>query len=401
MRLLIISNLFPPEIVGGYEILCEQVVKELLARRYDVSVLTSGEGKSDLRDGISIHRNLRLTAPMSDRAPESRYASAVRRTAAHNYRETRKTIQEAAPDIIFIWSQLRMTPAATRAAYDSGCPFALTFNDEHPAGFLPPKSPLKRMFWSISRIAYPNSDWRSIPLDHTTCISKTLKRNLIASGLPIESSKVIFQGVPLDAFPARESVGGIGSPVRIFYAGQLHPYKGVHTVIYALANLINDGYDVQLDIAGAGPDDYVRTLNDYAQNKKVSDRVSFLGKLPQDKLAAEYRAHDLFVFPSIWEEPFGLTHLEAMASGLPVVCSDRGGPAEFIRDGENGLKFPAEDDRALSDALAKLIQDENLRQRIALGGMNTARNDFSMRRYVDDLENWLIGILRNVREDVA
>ena len=88
------------------------------------------------------------------------------------------------------------------------------------------------------------------------------------------------------------------------------------------------------------------------------------------------------VFPSIWSEPFGLTHLEAMASGVPVVSTANGGQGEFLRDGVNALVFEPEDAEGLACRLASLIVDDSLRRRIALGGRRLVEREFTLTRYV-------------------
>ena len=121
----------------------------------------------------------------------------------------------------------------------------------------------------------------------------------------------------------------------------------------------------------------------------VGAPVRFLGRVPHTEIAALYRSHDVFVFPSIWREPFGLTHLEAMASGTPVVSTTEGGPGEFLVDGENSLTFPKEDSESLADALARFAADPVLALRIARNARAMVEARFSLDRYVVDIEAFL------------
>ena len=108
-----------------------------------------------------------------------------------------------------------------------------------------------------------------------------------------------------------------------------------------------------------------------------------------------YREHDIFAFTSTWREPFGLTHLEAMASGTPVVSTTVGGQAEFLRDGENALTVAPGNPRALAEALGRLIRDDELRQRIAQEGRRTVETEFTLSRYVGELDSWLAEVRRS------
>jgi glycosyltransferase involved in cell wall biosynthesis len=116
---------------------------------------------------------------------------------------------------------------------------------------------------------------------------------------------------------------------------------------------------------------------------------AFLGRVPREELPAVYRAHDVLAFPSTWREPFGLTHLEAMASGLPVVSTLAGGQREFLVPGENCLAFETEDAAGLADALDRLRVDLSLGPRLAEAGMRLVRDRFTLARYVDDLERFV------------
>jgi glycosyltransferase involved in cell wall biosynthesis len=102
-----------------------------------------------------------------------------------------------------------------------------------------------------------------------------------------------------------------------------------------------------------------------------------------------YRTHDVLAFTSTWKEPFGLTHLEAMASGTPVVSTTVGGQGEFLRDGENALTVPAGDSGALADSLERIVRDDALRRRLAFQGRKTVEQRFTLSRYVDELDAWL------------
>ena len=100
LRLLIISNLYPPEILGGYEILCEQVCLDLAGRGHQIHVLTTGEDGSQ----SEVDRRLRLYLPFSEPARKDRFRSLL--THWSNYHRTREVIKAVQPDIIFCWSQL-------------------------------------------------------------------------------------------------------------------------------------------------------------------------------------------------------------------------------------------------------------------------------------------------------
>ena len=389
MKILILSNLYPPYVLGGYEILCEQVVKHLEQRGHTIHILTTDHESAVGNDHIE--RTLKVYIPFSQKADFNR---AARITAnRHNEAVTQETIARIKPDVIFIWSLLRILPGAARVAEASGIPVLYTFNDENIAGYS--KTPFSlepRRFrnWFLDTFFSHGITLEKLSLQHTTCISEVTKQNIISKRVPIPNSRVIYQGIPVERFPKKQgSWGAVHSPVRFLYAGQLHAYKGVHTILEAFQELEKQGTipACKISIAGTGPQEYIEKLNTLAGTLYTS--IDFLGKIPHESMPELYRQHDIFIFPSIWQEPFGLTHLEAMASGLPVISTANGGQGEFLVNRENALVFEPDNPMLLAEAIQTLLQDQNLRSGIAKQGRSTAVEKFSFSRYIDELEAYL------------
>jgi len=396
VKILVISNLYPPAYLGGYELLCQQVVEELRQRGHRVSVLTSDHGNAaSLAPQPSVHRDLQLYLPFSE---PGRVARGARwRTHQVNRRATAARIAADRPELIFVWSQLRLTLGAAQAAEESGLPVCYTFNDEHLAGYLPRAwSPAPRaMIGALAdRLLLGGITTARLRLRHTTSISRRVRDNLVASGLHAAESRIIYQGIPVERFPLKTDPGRIGSPARILFVGQLVPYKGADTLIRAAHDLAAArGPDaIRLTVAGDGPGSHPAELRRLALEGPA--QVEFLGRVPHAELPALYRRHDLFVFPSRWQEPFGLTHLEAMASGLPVVSTADGGHGEFLRDNQNALVFPKGNPEALAARISALLDDPGLGKRLALAARTMVDTDFSLARYVTQLESWLDEVRR-------
>ena len=98
----------------------------------------------------------------------------------------------------------------------------------------------------------------------------------------------------------------------------------------------------------------------------------FRGHARRAELLAAYAEADAVVFPVLWDEPWGLVPLEAMARGRPVAATGRGGSGEYLRDGENCLLFEAGDAAELAAAVRRLAGDAQLRERLVAGGLATA-----------------------------
>ncbi|MFH2010234.1 MAG: glycosyltransferase [bacterium] len=170
--------------------------------------------------------------------------------------------------------------------------------------------------------------------------------------------------------------GGVSRPVVLF-VGRLRAYKGLPYLLRAVTRL-----DANLAIVGDGPE--YRSLRTLAEALGLADRVHFAGHLPDEELPAAYQAADVFALPShLPSEAFGLVMVEAMASGLPVVCTELGtGTSVVNRHQETGLVVPPADPEALAGALHRLLTDEALRRKLGAAGRSRATVEFSAEVYV-------------------
>jgi glycosyltransferase involved in cell wall biosynthesis len=158
-------------------------------------------------------------------------------------------------------------------------------------------------------------------------------------------------------------------PGRLLFAGRLTRQKGCHTAIYALRELLPRFPDLRLRIAGAGP--WERAYRNLARRLGCQQHVEWLGWLDPDALREEYRRCAALLMPSLFE-PFGLTALEAMACGTPVVATTVGGLHEFIRDDENGILVPPSDSERLGHEIDRLLRDPARVRRLGLAAATTA-----------------------------
>ena len=167
--------------------------------------------------------------------------------------------------------------------------------------------------------------------------------------------------------------------MRILCVGRLVPDKGMHIFVDAMRLLAERGANTQgiiLGTANFGSDtgaetDYVRKLKSDAPGN-----VQFLPFTFGNALAEEFRAADIFCCPSIWQEPFGMVNVEAMATGLPVVATRMGGIPEIFENG-GALLVPPNNAAAIADAIERLIANPEERRRIGEAGLRSFRQHFS------------------------
>ena len=165
-------------------------------------------------------------------------------------------------------------------------------------------------------------------------------------------------------------------PVTVLYVGRLIPEKGVHVLVEAMRLLQQQGFSAVARIVGSvgfGDDRgsaYLERLQATAPTN-----VKFIPYTAGKALADEFREAAIFCCPSLWEEPFGMVNVEAMASGLPVVATDAGGIPEIFAEG-GGLLVPRDSIEALATALQRLILEPALRRHLAREGFANYQKRF-------------------------
>jgi glycosyltransferase involved in cell wall biosynthesis len=402
MRIVLVSNVYPPVVHGGCELLCEQSCRFLRKKGHDVQVLTSpatGHALSDPAAEGGVIRSLRLTLEFS-RPPEEITLWHRWRAYRTNYHATRCFLQEARPDLVFFWSQRRLTLACIRAARDCGLPSAFTFNDEYITAYRPnPFSLAPRGMYRFLRheLLLPKNNTSGLPLRPATCISRTLQHSLVSQGMAIQDARVIYQGIALEQFPPKSIPGAISRPARILSVGLLSPQKGTDTLVSA-AHLLAEtvGPDAfTLSLVGDGHEGFVLSLR--AKAAAGPARITFHGRIPHAEVAEVYRAHDVLVFASNALEAFGLTPLEAMASGTTVVSTARGGHGEMLAHEKNALVFEEGNAPQLAERLACLLREPALSLRLAQSARGMVARDFQIERYHAEIESFLLHALQPPR----
>ena len=162
-----------------------------------------------------------------------------------------------------------------------------------------------------------------------------------------------------------------GQPLRIGMLARLDPWKGQLALIEAFAEAFPDG-DVELDLAGAGlfeHEAFIAQLKSRAAELGVGDRVNFLGHV--EDIAPLLASWSITVQYSMRPEPLGQNVLQCLAAGTALVTADEGGPVEWVRHEQNGLRVAPRDPGALAAALRRLADDAELRMRLGRAARTT------------------------------
>lgn len=212
-------------------------------------------------------------------------------------------------------------------------------------------------------------------------------RELVWMGVPRSRLAVIPSGVNGDTFsPVGPIAPRHGERPRILSVGRLVERKGFQDVIRAMRMVP----DAECVVVGGPPadqlaaDPHARRLQKLAESCQVADRVRLVGAVPREEMPRWYRSADVLV-AAPWYEPFGLTPLEAMACGVPVIGTGVGGLNDTVVHGLTGDLVPPRDPRALGDALRGLLDDRARRFAYASAALDRARQCYSWKRAASQL----------------
>lgn len=182
----------------------------------------------------------------------------------------------------------------------------------------------------------------------------------------------------------RARIEAAGAPMVLTPARLVLPDKGVDYLLTALGQVKGPFVAV---IAGTGP--HEAWLKEKAVAEGLGERAIFTGWLGGQALEALYAQASVVAFPSMWNEPFGLVGLEAMAHRVPVVAFRAGGVTEWLEDGVNGIGIPRGDTGAMAGAIDALLADPERRRTLGEAGFRTVHERLTREAHVAGLERLL------------
>jgi glycosyltransferase involved in cell wall biosynthesis len=423
MKILVLSNLYPPHYVGGYELHCQTVAEALRARGHVVHVLTSDHGvAADVR-----RRNSEKENPLSKKNPPPHvdgYISVERslkihgmfghpwlnifrlkNLELHNNRVLRDTIRRVQPDLVYAWNLSGLSKSMLFTLQSLRIPTTFVVCDHWIARSAEAdvwlrwwneknvslKHQLLRSFWTLtgmrrrwSKIA-PTNSTSNFVFPRLYFCSAALREFTASAGFDVRHAAVIYCPIDIQRFSGKPR--DANHPLqKLLYVGRLTEDKGVMTALRAMA-LLRNKFAGELFICGHGEKNYEEQLKKFVGDERLP--VKFISPRRPEEMPPVYNAHDALLFTSEWAEPFALTPLEAMASGLPVIGTTTGGSGELLQHGENSLTYSAGNAEELAQRILELEKNNTLRAKIAAAGYCEVRARFEESHIVDQIETYL------------
>ena len=206
--------------------------------------------------------------------------------------------------------------------------------------------------------------------DFAVCPSEAVRNDLVESfGFVREHTAVVPYGISSELFSVRnEPTRG-----RVLFAGTAELRKGIHYLAMAAEKLMSRGLDYEFCVAG--------NVQPQVATQRVCRHLNFLGRVPRNEMAREFASADIFVLPSLAEGSAEVTY-EALSCGVPVVTTSEAG--SVVRDGIEGRIVPSRDPETLAAAIAEIVEDRQMRDRLAHAARERAC-DFTLERYGERL----------------
>lgn len=393
MRILVLSNLYPPHHLGGYELSCRDVMDRFRAHGHEITVLTTTTRIPGVVDppeerARGVRRD--LVFYWVDHKLRSPFPSRRLKIERSNQAALRSALRETQPDVVSVWNMGAMSLGLLTTIVEMDVPIVFAVYDDWLV-YGPLLDAWTRLFKGRPRLAAFARKRTGVPTalpEMSTAGAYCFFSDYIRRTAELKTSwsprvsAVVYGGIDTNDFPPVEQETRPWRG-RLLCVGRIDERKGLHVALEALSRLPED---MTLDILGMGDARYGARLDRLAKRLGVAERVRF-GAVPRGQLQSRFVAADAFLFPVLWDEPFGLVPIEAMACGTPVIATGTGGSAEFLEHERNCLLVPRYDARALAAAVDRLASDSGLRARLAEGGLKTAR-EFTIDKMADDLESW-------------
>lgn len=389
MRICMVSNLYPPYVLGGAELYVQHIAKKLSAE-HEISIITTapfGAGNAsvsnlEVEGKEAIYRFYPLNL-------YSAYNYALKPIFIkpiwhlfdvwnpHVYIFVKEVLKREMPEVVHVHNFKGMSASVFSAANDLGIPIIHTVHDYD---LICPKTTM--LTRTNASCVTPHSlcriyRWLSKRIALTTVIAPSdfMLKTLSSYGLFPDVPKIML---PL-GLEECEPVARVSTDTfDILYVGRLGKHKGVDTLIEAVKGL--DLTNARLHIVGQGSD---RTRLERVAHDDT--RIIIYGFLAPDQLRKLYSIADVAVVPSIYNEPFGLVIPEYYQHGIPVLGSHAGALPELISDRYNGFLFPPGNVDALRALLKMLSSDSKLLTNLNENARASAAT-FDMRIHIDKLK---------------
>jgi glycosyltransferase involved in cell wall biosynthesis len=387
MKILILQDDFPPRSLGGAGMAAADVARAFAQKGHAVSVLTTTrekaeEGKSE-REGLTIYTVYSRYHPRW-RAYLSLYNPRV-------VGKVREIIGEVRPEVVHAHNvHEHISYASLKVAKRAGAKVFLTAHDAmlvdygkaFEAGKISPWQHFKKYKARYNPLRNIVIKHYLKYVDRVFVVSESLKRLLEAN--EVRNVETIYNGIEIKDWEVGESVvaqfkqrHNLEGRKIVLSGGRLSEAKGGTQAILAMERVSHTIPEALLMVMGE-KNKYAHAMLELAKQKGVDKNIFFTGWLSGEELKAAYHASDVVIMPSIYQEPFGLVALEAMACRKPVIVTPFGGASEIVEDGVTGYVVNPYQVEEMAKEIVELLTQPEKAASVGEAGYERAKRLFSL-----------------------
>jgi glycogen synthase len=407
VKILVVSNIYPPVVRGGYEVECAAVVELLRNRGDEVRVLTSR-----VDDPIPSERG--ISRSLHEVAPKGRALKLAPLTTLLDRRAVDRELTSFAPDLAYVWNGAHIPHVTIHDLLATGVPTAFRicehwfgdlFSNDPFMRYLSGGGSAKRRVWSLGIRAvntFPGFGLeRSVEAQVGVAWASRFMRDNVPRpvGLHCAVERVIHPTTQSASRFAALRRAPSATPL-IAFVGRLSREKGSDVVVGALGSLTARGHDARLVLAGSGSERDVARLQAGIDAAGIANKCTFAGRLDTNEVCALLQRATVLAVPSIWEEPFPITMIEGALSRVPIVASSVGGIPEVLANGEEVLLAPPDDPEAFAAAIESVLVDPDDANRRAERAFSRAKT-LSWETYASQTTAFVDDTLQAVRASAS
>jgi glycosyltransferase involved in cell wall biosynthesis len=406
MRILIINDLFPPDVVGGYELRCQEAVEWLIQKDHDVIVLTTERDVKVESYDYHVYRILKKY-PYGATPQEWGFLKRFCFAARDNYL-VRRVVRKNKPNLIYLWHCAGISRALIPELFDLTIPTVVDVSDRWlykvwsewgPVyGFLTRTSSSlikKYLKWYLLKIL-PIISFGLVRSSYSVTLntvkgyftSQWNKEFHVKHIAECHHFHVFHTGVNLKKFPYKQKTP-INGTISLLYVGQISQEKGFLLLLDHLERLDHQrDLSITLTVVGDFRNEETKEIV-LRRMRELNERckVRLIGRVPHQDLYEYYHNSHFTVFPSIWDEPFSRVPLESMACGTPCISTDNPGSNELFNTDAPLLRL----DRKDPTSLWKTIREyQNLPEsyiQLSASGKEFIKKYYTFDRFMENVEN--------------
>ncbi len=387
MKILYINSLYPPLIKGGAELSLQLIVEGMQSLGHEVAVASLHPENISITDRVNGVKVIRVPLQNSYWPYKDVKTSTWSRLRWHMHDQRNlkmgETLQQILrnerPDIVSCHNLVGWSAAAWDEIHAVGIPIVQVLHDFY---LLCPNSNMNKAGTPCEKQCLSCQILRS---GHSSASSKVASVVGISQSIlgrftnygyfPKAKKQVIynFRKVPISSKPRLRKAN---QKLIIGYLGTISKVKGVEWLIQQFQNL---DIPAGLKIAGRGEENTVSSLRHLSKG----DDVEFVGYVVPEKFLNEV---DVLVVPSLWEEPLGMVAIEALAKGVPVITSGKGGLSESVKHEVNGLICPPEQPDSLSQAFLRIYENPDLYNRLSASAPGSVSHFLDKTRMISEYD---------------